>query len=234
MMDTAFIITALKEVIKAVPFTLVLTFAPLIIGFLISLVVTVIRIKKIKFLEPIANFYVSFFRGTPAIMHIMIIYFGLPVVLGKLFLYLGLVDNTNAIPVYTFVIVALAFTAGSYFSEIIRSGISSIAIGQIEAASSIGMAPSMLLKRIILPQAIANSIPNITNLVVGFLHTTSIAFLVSQKEITGAANIIAAQNFKYLEAFIAAAIIYWGITLVIEFASKIIEKRFKKYERAIV
>lgn len=233
-MDISFIGTALQEVIKSVPFTLVLTFVPLIIGFLLAIVVTIIRIKKIKFLEPLANFYVSFFRGTPAIMHIMIIYFGFPVLLGKIFTLLGFADNTNAIPVYTFVICALAFTAGSYFSEIIRSGIASINVGQIEAASSIGMSPALMLKRIILPQAIANSIPNITNLVVGFLHTTSIAFLVSQKEITGAANIVAAQNFKYLEAFIAAAIIYWGITLVIELASKLIEKRFKKHERAIV
>jgi len=226
--DFAFIWTAFKEILKAVPLTLLLAFTPIIAGFLIGLAVTMIRTYNTKFLAPAANFYVSFFRGTPAILHIMLIYFGLPMLLEEMPI------NLNQVPIALFVIIALSLTAGAYLSEIIRSGIASVSKGEIEAAYTVGMHTFQVLKRIILPQALAQSVPNFTNIVIGFLHTTSIAFLVSQTEVTGAANIVAAQNLKYLEAFIAAGIIYWVITLIIEALSSVIERKAKAYSRTAI
>jgi L-cystine transport system permease protein len=193
-----------------------------------------IRAYNLKLLSPIANAYVSFFRGTPAIMHIMLIYFGIPLLLDILIKYLHFPIQSNSIPIVLFVITALSLTAGSYLSEIIRSGISSVSQGQIEAAYAIGMNTFQVLKRIILPQALAQSIPNFTNLIIGFLHTTSIAFLVSQKEITGAANIIASKNLKFLEAFIAAGFLYWIITAIIEWVSYAVEKKAKSYTNSAI
>lgn len=230
--DFSFIWVAFKEILKAVPLTLVLTFVPIVIGFLIGLAVALIRAYNIKFLSQIANFYVSFFRGTPAIMHIMVIYFGFPILLDYLIKVFNLPFQSNNVPIVLFVITALSLTAGAYLSEIIRSGISGVSKGQIEAAYTIGMNTFQVVKRIILPQALAQSVPNITNLIIGFLHTTSIAFLVSQKEITGAANIIASKNLKFLEAFIAAGLIYWAITLIIEALSYFLEKKAKSYSRS--
>lgn len=181
--DFPFIWIAFKELLKAAPLTLILTFTPIIIGFFIGISVAMIRAYNLRFLSQIANGYVSFFRGTPAIMHIMLIYFGVPLLLDILIKYLHLPIQSNSIPIVLFVITALSLTAGSYLSEIIRSGISSVSQGQIEAAYAIGMNTFQVLKRIILPQALAQSIPNFTNLIIGFLHTTSIAFLVSQKKL---------------------------------------------------
>lgn len=181
--DFPFIWIAFKELLKAAPLTLILTFTPIIIGFFIGISVAMIRAYNLRFLSRIANGYVSFFRGTPAIMHIMLIYFGVPLLLDILIKYLHLPIQSNSIPIVLFVITALSLTAGSYLSEIIRSGISSVSQGQIEAAFAIGMNTFQVLKRIILPQALAQSIPNFTNLIIGFLHTTSIAFLVSQKKL---------------------------------------------------
>lgn len=227
--DFPFIWIAFKELLKAAPLTLILTFIPVIIGFLIGISVAMIRAYNLKYLSQIVNGYVSFFRGTPAIMHIMLIYFGVPLLLDIIIEYLHLPIQSNSIPIALFVIIALSLTAGSYLSEIIRSGISSVSQGQIEAAYAIGMNTFQVVKRIILPQALAQSIPNFTNLVIGFLHTTSIAFLVSQKEITGAANIIASKNLKFLEAFIAAGLLYWIITATIEAVSYVVEKKAKAY-----
>ncbi|RKJ02832.1 ABC transporter permease subunit, partial [Butyricicoccus sp. 1XD8-22] len=84
-----------------------------------------------------------------------------------------------------FVIIALTLNAGAYLSEIIRSGILSVSKGQVDAAYSIGMTTYDVLRRIILPQAFGSSIPNLTNILIAFLHATSIAFLVSVKELTG-------------------------------------------------
>ncbi|MGE7918795.1 amino acid ABC transporter permease [Viridibacillus sp. NPDC093762] len=232
--DFPFIWIAFKELLKAAPLTLILTFTPIIIGFFIGISVAMIRAYNLRFLGRIANGYVSFFRGTPAIMHIMLIYFGVPLLLDILIKYLHLPIQSNSIPIVLFVITALSLTAGSYLSEIIRSGISSVSQGQIEAAYAIGMNTFQVLKRIILPQALAQSIPNFTNLIIGFLHTTSIAFLVSQKEITGAANIIASKNLKFLEAFIAAGLLYWIITAIIEWVSYAVEKKAKSYTNSAI
>ncbi|MEK4762214.1 amino acid ABC transporter permease [Viridibacillus sp. FSL E2-0187] len=232
--DFPFIWIAFKELLKAAPLTLILTFTPIIIGFFIGISVAMIRAYNLRFLSRIANGYVSFFRGTPAIMHIMLIYFGVPLLLDILIKYLHLPIQSNSIPIVLFVITALSLTAGSYLSEIIRSGISSVSQGQIEAAFAIGMNTFQVLKRIILPQALAQSIPNFTNLIIGFLHTTSIAFLVSQKEITGAANIIASKNLKFLEAFIAAGLLYWIITAIIEWVSYAVEKKAKSYTNSAI
>lgn len=229
--DIPFIWVAFKEIIKALPITLILTIVPLLAGFLIGIGVALVRIYKVKYLYRIANGYVSFFRGTPIIMHIMVIYFGFPLLLDQLSLWFDLGIQTNKIPIILFVLIALTLAAGSYLSEIIRSGIISVSNGQMEAAYSVGMTKFQAMIRIILPQALAQSIPNFTNIFVGFLHTSSIAFLVSQKEVTGAANIVASVNLKFLEAFIAAGIIYWGITILVEGISFLLEKKVTAYNR---
>ncbi|MDQ1003329.1 L-cystine transport system permease protein [Neobacillus niacini] len=231
IIDIPFIWTAFKEIIKALPITLILTLVPLLAGFLIGIGVALIRIYKVKYIFRVANGYVSFFRGTPIIMHIMVIYFGFPLLLDQISLKFDLGIQTNKIPIMLFVLIALTLAAGSYLSEIIRSGIISVSNGQMEAAYSVGMTKFQSMIRIILPQALAQSIPNFTNIFVGFLHTSSIAFLVSQKEITGAANIVASVNLKFLEAFIAAGIIYWGITILVEGISFLLEKKVTAYNR---
>ena len=225
-LDIPFIWTALTEIIKALPLTLLIAFTPIILGLIIGIAVAFIRLNNYKVITPLANFYVSFYRGTPVIMHIFIIYFGLPVLFESLF---GI--SINFVPIAIFVIIALMLNAGAFLSEIIRSGILSVSKGQIDAAYSIGMTTFEMLKRIVLPQAFATSIPNFTNILIGFLHATSIAFLVSVKELTGVANIIASSNLKFLEAFIAVGIIYWVVSIIIEIMANLIEKKVTAYSR---
>ncbi|MGG1482189.1 amino acid ABC transporter permease [Bacillus smithii] len=227
VIDIPFIWTALKEIIKALPLTLMLTVIPLIVGFFIGLVVALIRVYEVKGLSAVANGYVSFLRGTPIIMHIMLIYFGLPMLLQAVAPKLAI----SSIPVSVFVLTALSLSAGAYLSEVIRSGIISIPKGQAEAAYSVGMSTFQMMVRIILPQALSQSIPNFTNIFIGFLHTTSIAFIVSEKELTGAAKIVASNNLKFLEAYIAAGIIYWVVTILVESISLLLEKKATSYAR---
>ncbi|MDR4946714.1 amino acid ABC transporter permease [Neobacillus cucumis] len=229
--DLPFIWIAFKEIIKSVPITLILTVVPLVVGFLIGIVVAFIRIYKTKLLYQVANGYVSFFRGTPIIMHIMIIYYGIPLLVDQISSKFDLNIQSNKIPIILFVLIALSLAAGAYLSEIIRSGIISVSNGQLEAAYSVGMTQFQAMFRIVLPQALAQSVANFTNIFVGFLHTSSIAFLVSEKELTGAANIVASTNLKFLEAFIAAGIIYWVLTVIVEGISFLLEKRVTSYSR---
>lgn len=138
--------------------------------------------------------------------------------------------SANQIPVAVFVIMALSLTAGAYLTEIIRSGILAMDTGQVEAAYSIGLTHSQTFRRVILPQALMVSIPNFTNLGIGFLHTTSIAAIVAVPEITGTATIVASDNYAFLEAFIGAAIIYWALTLILETANGVLERKAARFQ----
>lgn len=223
-LDIQFIWTAFQEIIRALPLTLTLTIVPLFIGFWLGLATALIRIYRVRGLTFIANAYVSFLRGTPIIMHIMLIYFGLPMLIDAIADYFHWSSSSHLIPISYFVITALSLSAGAYLSEILRSGIIGVSKGQIEAAYSVGLTTFQALRRIVIPQALAHALPNFTNVTIGFLHTTSIAFFVSQKELTGAANIVASFNLRFLEAIIAAGILYWALTIIIEAMSVFIEK----------
>lgn len=231
IIDVPFIWTAFVEILKALPLTLLITIGPLLGGLLIGIAVAAVRINSVKIITPIANLYVSFFRGTPAILHIMVIYLGFPLFINKLSSYYGWSFNANSIPIVVFVLIALSFTAGAYMSEIIRSGLLAVEKGQIEAAYAIGMNRFQSMKRIVFPQAFALSLPNLCNIFIGFLHTSSIAFIVSQKELNGAANIVASNNLKFLEAYIAAALIYWMLTMLIEGITALLERKLTVYNR---
>ncbi|MEI2440016.1 amino acid ABC transporter permease [Priestia megaterium] len=231
IIDVPFIWTAFVEILKVLPLTLLITIGPLLGGLLIGIAVAAVRINSVKIITPIANVYVSFFRGTPAILHIMVIYLGFPLFINKLSSYYGWSFNANSIPIVVFVLIALSFTAGAYMSEIIRSGLLAVEKGQIEAAYAIGMNRFQSMKRIVFPQAFALSLPNLCNIFIGFLHTSSIAFIVSQKELNGAANIVASNNLKFLEAYIAAALIYWMLTMLIDGITALLERKLTVYNR---
>lgn len=233
IIDIPFIFEVLIELIGVIPLTLFLTFTPLIFGFVIGSLIAWVRIQKTPILNGVATFFVSFFRGTPIIMHIMIVYIGIPLLLYYFQQNYGWNININQIPATVFVIFALSITASAFLSEIIRAGIQGVSKGQIEAALSIGMSSWQCMYRIILPQALAKTIPNMVSLVIGFLHATSIAFLVSVVEITGLGKIIASVNLKFLESYIAAGIIYWALTICIERVGMKIEKRVKVYSTSL-
>jgi L-cystine transport system permease protein len=116
-------------------------------------------------------------------------------------------------------------------SEIIRSGILSVNYGQVEAAYSVGMTAPQAMRRIVLPQALAVNLPMLCSMFIALLQGSSLAFSISIVEVTGEANIYAAASFKFLEAFIAAAIIYWGMTILVERITSILEKRVQRYNR---
>jgi L-cystine transport system permease protein len=139
--------------------------------------------------------------------------------------------HSKDIPIIVFIFVAFSINAGAYMSEIIRSGILSVNYGQVEAAYSVGMTAPQAMRRIVLPQALAVNLPMLCSMFIALLQGSSLAFSISIVEVTGEANIYAAASFKFLEAFIAAAIIYWGMTILVERITSILEKRVQRYNR---
>lgn len=230
-LDPGFIWTAFLSLFKALPNTLYITIVSVFVGFIIGTAIALIRIYRIPFLYPLASAYVLFIRGTPMLMHLLLIYFGLPIIIDGLASALGLGFNSTVIPLIGFAYISFSITAGAYMSEVVRAGILAVNRGQMEAAYSIGMTTPQALRRIVLPQALAVCLPNLSNNLIGMLHGSTLAFTVSVVEINAQAQIVAARNWKFLEAYIAAAVLFWGMTILIEQGTAWLERRINKYNR---
>ncbi|WP_068775857.1 amino acid ABC transporter permease [Paenibacillus sp. FJAT-26967] len=230
-LDPLFIIEAFVDILQALPLTLIISVVPLLFGFVIGIGIALIRIYKVKGIHHLAAFYVSFIRGTPLLLHIMIIYFGVPLLFDNLAATYGWNVRSSIIPLVAFILVAFSINSGAYMSEAIRSGILSVNRGQLEAAYSVGMTTWQGMRRIVLPQALMGSLPNLLHKFIGLLHGSSLAFTISLEDLNGRANIVATSNLKFLEAFIAAAFIYWGLTLLAEQLTSLLEKRLNVYNR---
>ncbi|MGN7762629.1 amino acid ABC transporter permease [Paenibacillus sp. 22594] len=230
-LDPSFIWTAFVQMLSAIPTTLYITLVSVVAGFVIGVAVALIRIYKVPLLYPVAVGYVTFIRGTPMLTHLLLIYFGLPVMIDGLAVHFGWAFRSVSIPMIGFAYISFSITAGAYMSEVVRSGLLAVDRGQIEAAYSVGMTTPQALRRIVFPQALAASLPNLSNSVIGMLHGSTLAFTVSVVDINAKAQIVASTNWKFFEAYLAAALIFWGLTLLIERATALIEKRINLYNR---
>ncbi|WP_433946774.1 amino acid ABC transporter permease [Paenibacillus sp. SN-8-1] len=230
-LDPQFILTAFLDLFKALPMTLLITVVSLIGGFIIAVPAALVRINRVPVLSQIASVYVTVIRGTPMLMHLFLIYYGLPILIDSVSHKLNLGFTSVSIPIVYFVFIAFSLTAGAYMTEVIRAGIQAVDRGQVEAAYSVGMTPVQTFKRIVLPQALAVSLLNLSSEVIGMLHGTTLAFTVSITEINGRANIVASTNWKFFEAYIAAALMFWGLTVLIERVTARIEKKINTFNR---
>lgn len=229
--DIAFMFIALKAALKYTPITLILAIIPLIIGMLIGTFVAVARLFKIKILGRVLQFLVVTIKGIPLVLQIIIINFAV----------IGYVDFLSDKYKWTFAskdinrvyIVLIAMTIFSIvnISETIRGALMAIDKGQYEAAYSIGLTRMQALKRIILPQAFPVAVPVLCNNFIGLIKGSSLAFVISVTDLMNGALITATSNYKYLEAYVASAIVYWLICVAIEKASVILEKHLNVYRK---
>lgn len=230
-LDPSFIWTAFLQLLPAIPTTLIITAVSVLAGFFIGLFVALVRIYKVPVLSQIASGYVTFIRGTPMLTHLLLIYFGLPMLLDALSSRLGWGFHSASIPMIWFAFISFSITAGAYMAEVIRSGLLAVNRGQLEAAYAVGMTTWQAMRRIVFPQALAVSLPNLSNSVIGMLHGSTLAFTVSVVDINAKAQIVASTNWKFFEAYLAAAAIFWGLTVLIERLTARLEKRINLYNR---
>lgn len=192
--------------------TVVIAFFAVILGTVIGIIISVIRNNyeingKFKFLNYLANLYVTIIRGTPVILQLMIIYY---VVFKSV--------NINIIIVG---ILAFGINSGAYVSEIIRAGINSIDKGQMEAGFALGLKYSEVMRFIILPQAIRNILPALGNEFITLLKETSVGAYIGIVELTKASDIIASRTYDYFFPLIFIALIYLLMTYAL---SKLVNK----------
>ncbi len=197
--------------ISAALLTLRLTITSLIIGSLIGLIVAFFRISTNKWLNKLATVYIELIRGTPLIVQIAILYFGIASVVTFSQFWAGA--------------LALAIHNGAYIAEIFRGSIQSIDKGQMEAARSLGMTYPLAMRRIILPQAFKFSIPPLGNQFIIGLKDSSLVAYVGMADLWGAGLSEAASNYRQLETYMVVGIYYLALVLLFSYLLRKLERR---------
>ena len=219
------VLDAFPAVIGKLPVTILLALGGAFFGIIFAMIFALVKINRVRILYPIQAVFVSFLRGTPLLVQLMLTYYGIPLILKAINQSYGTAFNINAIPAVLFAIVALAFNEAAYASETIRAAILSVDPGEIEAARSLGMTNRQVYRRIIIPNAAVVATPTLINSLIGLTKGTSLAFSASVVEIFAQARIIGGSDLKYFERFITVSIVYWIVNILIEILGRHIERR---------
>lgn len=216
--DIPYFIDRILFISRYIPKTMVLALTAMVFGLLFGTIIAILRHRRTKIIYYPLTIYVSFFRGTPLVVQLFLIYFGLP----QVFPALSVVDAM------TMSVIVLALNASAYLSETVRASINAIDKDQMEAALSIGMTKSQAMRRIILPQAFRIAIPPLGNTFINLTQGTAITFTIGVAEMMGITKIGAAASYKFLESYLAVGILYWILTLIITWLITLFERRLAR------
>ena len=204
----------LPPVLEGTLVTLKLIALSIPLGLILGILIAVGRVYGNKFISSFCTVYTLFFRGTPLVVQLFILYFGFPSI--------GIFFSP-----FTAAVIGFILCSGAYHSEYIRGAIQSIKIGQMMAAEALGMTRSKAILYIILPQALRRAIPGCSNEIIYLIKYSSLAFMVTCVELTGAGKIIASRYFAYTEVFLVVGAIY---LLMVSVVTKVLNMLEKKLE----
>jgi polar amino acid transport system permease protein len=207
-----FFINSLPDLLSGLGYTLLLTFISISAGFLLGIFLALGRVYGNKVINGFCVGYIELIRGTPLLVQLFIIYFGLPTI------------GINFSPIQA-ALLGLSLNSGAYQAEYLRGSIQSVESGQMSAARSLGMNKLQAIRHVVLPQALRISIPAWSNEFIYLLQYSSIAYIISVAELTAEGKFIAAYTFRYLEVFAMIAVIYLVLTIV---STEIIDRIAKR------
>jgi polar amino acid transport system permease protein len=197
--------------LEAALVTLQITAVALVLGTILGLVFALMKISRSKVLQAIANCYITVIRGTPLIVQIMFLYFGITSLIVLSGFWAGA--------------IALGIHNGAYIAEIFRGAIQGIDKGQREASSSLGMTRAQSMRRIVFPQALKRSIPPLGNQFIITLKDSSLVYIISVQELFALANREAAQSFQSLETYLVVGVYYLVLVMIFTYILKLYENK---------
>lgn len=207
------------KVLSALPVTLLIVLVATVGGLLLGLLFALVRIEKVPVFNPLIRVIVSFLRGTPILIQMFIVYFGIPLLL-KAF-GVNMTNFNKMAAIY----ITYALNASAFFSEILRSSILSIPASQMEAAWSVGLTQRETYIRIIFPQAIKIALPSLGTQMISLLQDTSLAFSLGIIDVIGKVKSLSVLVQRSLEGYIVAAIIFIVLSFVLEFIFRGLERK---------
>lgn len=212
------VLSSTPFLLQGVYFTVILSLGGLLFGFLLGFGLAFMRLSRFKLVDRFARIYVSFFRGTPLLVQLFLMYYGLPQV--------GI--DLGPIPA---ALIGLSLNMAAYICETLRAAISSIERGQWEAAASIGMTRVQTLRRAILPQAMRTALPPLGNSFTSLVKDTSLAATIQVPELLRQAQLVSARTFEIFAMYLSAALIYWMLISVLAHLQNRLEARVNRHEQ---
>ncbi|PMN94450.1 amino acid ABC transporter permease [Enterovibrio norvegicus] len=203
---------------KYLGITLEMSLIGFVVALVLSLFLALVRVFKVNVLNTVVVVYISFFRGTPLLVQLFLLYYGLPQVFP---IFVGM-------DAFTAAVIGLSLHFSAYMAESIRAAILGIDKNQMEASLSVGMTQLQAMKRIILPQAARVATPSLMNYFIDMIKSTSLAFTLGVAEIMAKAQMEASSSFKFFEAFMAVALIYWLVVIFFTQIQSWLEVRLNK------
>ncbi len=211
------IIQTLPKLLDGAKLSLLISLCSVILGISMGVIVAIGRLSKFKPFKALAGAYVSFIRGTPMIVQIFIVHYGLA--------ELGL-----KLPALASGITALSFNSAAYMGEVFRGGIQSIDTGQSQAGLSLGLTPFQVFRYIIFPQAFRRVIPSMGNEMVTLTKDSSLVNFIAIAELTYRATLIASRTYEYFTMYIGIALVYFAINFILSQLLALLERRMGPYD----
>ena len=210
--------------LEGVENTLIIAFFTVLFGTLLGILLAMAKLSSFRPLKWLSTAYIEFFRGTPLMVQLMFIFYGLPMI-GVTFPDVPFIDNFQR---FAAGIVAMSLNSGAYVAEVIRSGIQAVDSGQMEAARSLGFKKSQGMIMVVLPQAIKNILPALGNEFVTVIKESSIVSVIGIADLMYRTNGVKAKNYKTLECLFIAAMIYFVLTFVSGRLISLMERRMRR------
>ncbi len=215
-LDFTQIAPSIPYIIEGLQITIQIVLAAALLGFTLGIILTLFKISKFRLLRWFADGYTSVFRGTPMVLQLLIIYYGLPQLIGF---------EITAFPA---AVIAFGMNSAAYISEIIRAGILAVDKGQSEASLALGIPYRPMMQDIILPQAMKNILPALMNEFITLTKESAVVTVIGAMDVMRRAYIVGGQTYRYFEPLLIAGIIYYILVMVLTILGKAIERRMRK------
>ena len=214
------LVTVFPQIIKYLPVTLKMVVIAEVFGVILGILIAIVRINKIPVLSQIYSVFISFMRGTPILVQLLVVFYGFPVLLQGVF---GI--DINRWEKINFVYVALALNESAFLAEIFRSSILAIPVGQTEASLSVGLTRFQTFQRIILPQVIRIALPSYGVALVNLIQSTSLAYMIGVIDLMGRAVTVGLSSRHYFECYIVVTVVYVIFSLTIKQIFQMVERK---------
>lgn len=227
--DASYIWNSIPTLLPFLKVTFLVAGSSIVLGIIFGLLLAAAKLSSKKVLRTFAHLYTTIMRCTPSIVLLFLVYYGVPALAENVGVNLHTLDTA------IFVVVTFTLQFAAIMSEVIRSSYLAVSHGQFEAAVSVGLTPYQAYRRIIFPQALVIALPNFGNGMIALLQEGALAYTIGLIDIVGKANLIIASNINAhtLEIFIALAIIYWVLSILIEKIFAMLEKYLSKGKKTL-
>lgn len=217
--DFQWFINLFPIVLPSLKLTIEISLISLIFTLLLSVIISIVRYYKIWGLSQIFGVYITFFRATPLVAQLFMLYFGLPCVIPAL----------KSMTAFQATVIALTLNTASFMAETLRAALESVEVGQLEACYSMSMTKYQTMMRVVLPQAFVVALPSLGNQFIGIIKGSALGFTVGLADIMAKSKMEAALTLRFFEAYLCVTLIYLVIVVFVEKIQKLLEKRIQKF-----